>query len=253
MRIICVIPARYQSSRLPGKPMKSIAGFPMIQWTYTRARLANVFDRVIVATDHREIFEFVHKIGGESVMTPAELASGTDRVAYVAKELEAHVFVNLQGDEPLISPVLLKQVCMPYQDPQTQITTAISKITNSADLQNPAVVKVVHNKNSEAMYFSRSAIPFIRDEMKNTQKILEHTFYRHIGIYTYRKEVLEAVAALPESGLEKAEKLEQLRFIEAGYKIRTVITDYESISVDTQNDLAKINLFVKKNKISPEI
>jgi 3-deoxy-manno-octulosonate cytidylyltransferase (CMP-KDO synthetase) len=238
-----VIPARFASSRLPGKPLALIADKPMIQWVYEQAAKAAQIDRVIVATDHEKILKTVKSFGGEVVLTDPDLASGTDRVAAAVQNIETNVVINLQGDEPFVEPELLNQLVLVFKDPEIYIATPIKKIESNLDLNNPNAVKVVKDKTNYALFFSRTAIPFLRDHDK--AKWTDHyLYYRHIGIYAYRKDFLHTLTALPVSQLEQAEKLEQLRVLENGYKIYTVETDYESISVDTQDDLVKVNKMI---------
>ena len=240
MTSVCVIPARFASTRLPGKPLALIANKPMIQWVYEQAVKAEHIDRVIVATDHEKIEEAVESFGGEVVLTNPNLASGTDRVAAAVQNIDADVVINLQGDEPFVEPDLLNQLVDVFADPEIYMATPIKKIISNEDLNNLNVVKVVKDKHNYALLFSRTAIPFLRD-FKMAEWADNSTYYKHIGIYAYRKSFLTTLTALPVSPLEKAEKLEQLRVLENGYKIYTIETDYNSISVDTQDDLDKIN------------
>ncbi|MCB0281168.1 MAG: 3-deoxy-manno-octulosonate cytidylyltransferase [Calditrichae bacterium] len=239
MKTICVIPARYASSRLPGKPLAEIAGKPMIQWVYEQASKANNIDEVIVATDHTAIKKAVENFNGMAVMTAPELPSGTDRVYAAIKEKSADIVINLQGDEPFISEKILENLVNVFENPEVEIATAVKKIEKEADISNPNVVKVTRASNGFALYFSRSAIPFIRDNRTPGENL--SVFYKHIGIYAYRKSCLEKLTELGESNLERSEKLEQLRFLENNYRIFTILTDYESISVDTPDDLKKAN------------
>ncbi len=226
-----------------------IAGSPMIEWVYKRAAQVKLFEKVIVATDDRRILQAVHDFGGQAELTPAELHSGTDRVAFLARKINADVYINVQGDEPLIEPNLLMDVCTPYSDHDVIMTTAVSKITNFKELIDPNLVRVVLDKEGNALYFSRAVIPFIRDEADLKQWYNQHTFYKHIGIYTYRRDFLLQLSTLPQGSLEQAERLEQLRVLENGFKIRTVQTAYNSLCVDTPEDLLQVENFIKLNKL----
>jgi 3-deoxy-manno-octulosonate cytidylyltransferase (CMP-KDO synthetase) len=225
----------------------------MIEWIYKRALAAEIFSEVIVATDDERIKETVEGFNGTAVMTPGELPTGTDRVAYLAKSIHADVFVNLQGDEPLIAPQVLIDICTPFEHSEVLMTTPIKKIVNSRELTDPNLVKVVIDDNNDALYFSRTPIPYIRD-VDDQKKWLEYsTYYKHIGIYTYRKEFLLKLKSLKEGRLENAERLEQLRVLENGYKIRTILTNYDSMSVDTKEDLEKVNKYVKENYLKVDV
>jgi 3-deoxy-manno-octulosonate cytidylyltransferase (CMP-KDO synthetase) len=252
MKIICVIPARYGSSRFPGKPLAKIAGSPMIEWVYRRAKAVPEFDRVIVATDDDRILQAVASFGGDAVMTPAELTSGTDRVAFLAGKIKAGIFVNLQGDEPLVTPEVLKALVEPFSDPDVLMTTPVSRIDDPSDLTDANKARVIIDRKGDALYFSRAAIPVLRD-IEDIQKWPEsHIFYKHIGIYAYRRSFLMQLARMPISSLEVAEKLEQLRVLENGYRIRTVVTEYKTRSVDTPEDLQRINREVGEKNITME-
>lgn len=242
---VCVIPARYASSRLPGKPLALIANKPMIQWVYEQAVKAEQIDRVIVATDHEKIKETVESFGGEVVLTDADLASGTDRVAVAVENINAEVIINLQGDEPFVKPDLLNQLVSVFSNSEIYMATPIKKIKSIEDIDNPNAVKVVKDKNNYALLFSRTAIPFLRDFNKS-EWADKYSYYKHIGIYAYRKGFLNKLTTMPISQLEKAEKLEQLRVLENGYRIYTIETDYDSISIDTQEDLVKVNKMLNK-------
>ena len=253
MKIICVIPARYGSSRFPGKPLADIAGSPMIEWVYRRAKAVPEFNRVIVATDDDRIRQTVESFGVEAVMTPADLASGTDRVAFLAEKIKAGIFVNLQGDEPLVTPAVLKALVEPFSDPDVLMTTPVSKIDDPSDLTDANKARVIIDHNGDALYFSRAAIPILRDVKDIRMWPESHIFYKHIGIYAYRRSFLMQLTRMPVSSLEMAEKLEQLRVLENGYRIRTVATDYKAHSVDTPEDLDRINREVGEKKITMEV
>ena len=248
MKTLCVIPARFASTRLPGKPLALIAGKPMIQWVYERAKQADLIDKVVVATDNNKIDAVVREFGGQVVMTPENLPSGTDRVAYVAQKENAEIVINLQGDEPFVSTELLNKMVQVFSNPEIEMATPVKKITEPGDLKNPNLVQVVRDNKHFALYFSRSIIPYVRDIEKREDWINKQDFYKHIGIYAYRKHLLIKLTNLPQSGLESAEKLEQLRALENGIQIYTVETAYESVGVDTKEDLELVNNLIKHNK-----
>ena len=244
--VVGVIPARYASQRLPAKPLVDLLGKPMVRRVYEQAKKAQLLDRVIVATDDARIESAVKQFGGDVVLTAPEIASGSDRVAAVASRTDGDLFVNIQGDEPLIAPETIDQaVQLLLDDPAVPVGTLVKRIDAAEELSNPSIVKVVVDRNRFAMYFSRSAIPYIRDAADVRRWPDRHEFYRHIGMYVFRREFLTAYAGLPSSGLEKAEKLEQLRILEAGYKIKTGITTCDSISVDTPEDVARVVQLLK--------
>lgn len=245
MKIVAVIPARYASTRLPGKPLATILDKPMIEWVYRSVKKSRLIEQIIVATDDQRVFAEVKRFGGEVVMTPLDIQTGSDRIAYVAKQLlEAEIIVNVQGDEPFVSGALIDDAIMPLLvDPKLQVSTLVKKISNQDELNNPSTVKVVFDNFSNAIYFSRSPIPYSRDSVSITSEITAGKFFKHIGLYVYRKDFLLYYTKLPQSSLEKAEKLEQLRILENGYKIRVVETDFESISVDTPEDLYRARTY----------
>lgn len=240
MKILGIIPARYASTRFPGKPMVNIAGKMMIQRVYEQCAKCPRLDEVIVATDDERILNHIHEFGGKAVMTSPDHQSGTDRCAEVAAMYpEYDVVINIQGDEPFIDPVQITKVAACFAAADAQIATLIKKITVAADLHNINSPKVVINKAAEAIYFSRTAIPYLRGQ--EPEQWLQHfTYFKHIGIYGFRSAVLQAVTRLPISSLEKAESLEQLRWIENGYRIKVAETDLETQAVDTPEDLQKL-------------
>lgn len=248
MKAICVIPARYASTRFPGKPLVDINGKSMIERVYKQACAVSNIDEVIVATDDQRIEDVVRSFNGKVVMTDAALPSGTDRVYRASQNISADVIVNLQGDEPFIKAQLLESLVQVFENTEIEIATPISKIDDETEFNNPNVVKVVKDRNGFALYFSRSQIPFLRD-LKMQDLPGQQNLYKHVGIYAYRKTCLQKLTELKESSLEKTEKLEQLRFLENGYKIFTVLTDYKSISVDTPDDLEKIKKLIKHNEL----
>lgn len=234
MKVVAIIPARYASSRLPGKPLKDICGKPMIQLVYERVRLSNTLDRVIVATDDQRIYDVVQAFGGEAKMTAITHKTGTDRLAEVAQELDADIVVNVQGDEPLINPEMIDQAVRPLlEDKSIKMGTLKHKITSKEELESPHVVKVVTDRENFALYFSRSLIPYPRTD-------IDTTYYKHIGLYVYQKDFLLDYAKMDSTLLEQKESLEQLRALENGYKIKVVETEYKSIGVDTLEDLERV-------------
>lgn len=241
MKILGIIPARYDSSRFPGKPLIDIAGKSMIQRVYEQCQKSTSLDKIIVATDDLRILEHVINFGGEAIMTSDEHLSGTDRCGEVAEKYpEFNICVNIQGDEPMIDPLQIDLLCACFDRPQDiHIATLVKKISSDEDLFNENTPKVVLNKQLEAIYFSRTAIPFLRGSESN--KWLEkHSYYKHIGIYAFRSQTLAEITKLPVSSLEKAEALEQLRWIENGYSVQTAITEKESQAIDTPADLQKL-------------
>ena len=240
MKILGIIPARYASSRFPGKPLVDIAGKSMIQRVYEQAKKCSQLSEVIVATDDDRIFEHVNSFGGKAEMTSSTHQSGTDRCAEVAeKHPEYDVIINIQGDEPYINPDQISKLISCFGDPGTQIATLIKKVSNEQELYNTNSPKVIINKNSEAIYFSRSPLPHIRGQ--EPQNWFQHfTYFKHIGIYGYRAEILKQITKLPVSALEKAESLEQLRWIENSYKIKVAETEIETVAIDTPEDLKKL-------------
>ncbi|MCP3929929.1 MAG: 3-deoxy-manno-octulosonate cytidylyltransferase [Bacteroidetes bacterium] len=240
MKVIGIIPARYASSRLEGKPLIEVNGKSMIQRVYEQALKSSLVDKVIVATDDERIFDKVKSFGGEVSMTSSVHQSGTDRCAEVAKNYPQFDFVvNIQGDEPFIDPNQIDEVIGPLLNkPEIQITTLAKKIDDSTSLFDPNIVKVVFNKNQSALYFSRNSIPFIR-KLKKEEWVNKASFYKHIGLYGFKKEVLLQVTALAPSFLEQQESLEQLRWLENGYPVYVGITLIESIGIDTPEDVIK--------------
>ncbi len=242
MKFIAIIPARYSSTRFPGKPLADIKGKPMIQRVYEQA--SQVFDRTMVATDDERILNAVHNFGGAAVMTSSAHKSGTDRCAEALIKAENHfstafdVVVNLQGDEPFIQPAQLKLIQACFKDRSVQIATLIKPVRNNEELFNTNKPKVIINNKQEAIYFSRSVIPFVRG-IDEKDWILHHQFYIHIGIYAFTRDTLLKITKLNTALLEKAESLEQLRWIENGFAIKVAITEHESIGIDTPDDLEK--------------
>ncbi|WP_333625023.1 3-deoxy-manno-octulosonate cytidylyltransferase [Sphingobacterium siyangense] len=247
MKFLGIIPARYASSRFPGKPLIDIEGKTMIQRVYEQVKKSTKLNDVVVATDDQRIAETVRSFGGEVVMTAEHHQSGTDRCAEVITNIEGYdVAINIQGDEPFIDPTQIDLLANCFEDTTTQIATLVKEITAEEELFNVNIPKVVRNTKGEAIYFSRQTIPFLRAVEKD-QWLQRQTFYKHIGIYAYQVDTLKALTQLPISMLEEAEALEQLRWLENGYAIQTAITTHETVAVDTKEDLAKIlRLFFNK-------
>ncbi len=229
-----VIPARFAATRLPGKPLRIIAGKPMIQHVYEKAIAVKEADMVIVATDHKGIYDVVKSFGGQAIMTSASHQTGTDRIAEVAKQINCDIIVNVQGDEPLIKPNTIALCAKPLlENPQEVMATLKHKLFLKDEINNPNFVKVIADKNDYAIYFSRYPIPFARNE-------IGFQWYKHIGIYAYRKKFLLEYAQMPQTALEKSESLEQLRVIENGYRIKILETDDIPAGIDTEEDLKKV-------------
>jgi 3-deoxy-manno-octulosonate cytidylyltransferase (CMP-KDO synthetase) len=240
-RIIAVIPARHASQRLPAKPLVDLLGKPMIQRVYEQVHRALLPTGIVVATDDERIADVVRGFGGTVMMTSPDIKSGSDRVAAVAREIPGDIFINVQGDEPLIAPAMIDEaVRVIVNDPTASVGTLVRKIDSADDLVNPAVVKVVVTVGLDALYFSRTPIPFLRDFADRSQWLTKHTFFKHVGIYVFRKDFLLGYAAMPESGLERAERLEQLRILERGFRIKVGITEHESVPIDTPEDVQRV-------------
>jgi 3-deoxy-manno-octulosonate cytidylyltransferase (CMP-KDO synthetase) len=259
---VAVIPSRYQSTRFPGKPLADIAGRPMLEHVYGRAAAAPGVDAVVVATDDARIEQAVKNFGGIVRMTNPKHRTGLDRIAEIVADLACDVVVNVQGDEPLIEPQAIAELIAPFErDPSVQMTTLRRRITHPADYNNPNVVKVVVDVEGNALYFSRAPIPYALAPAKAgahdtwataTRATMgevgagvsrlesQPLVYKHIGLYAYRREFVRELAALPQTPLELAESLEQLRVLEHGFQIRAVETQYDSIGVDTPEDLERV-------------
>ncbi len=250
MRFIGVIPARYASTRFPGKPLAVLGGKTMIQRVYEQVK--TVLDDVYVATDDERIYDHVKSFGGQVVMTSPNHKSGTDRIQEAVSKIggDFDVVVNIQGDEPFIQRSQIETVCKCFDDAQTQIATLGKPFSKEMEvIVNPNSPKIVLDNNNYAMYFSRSVIPFIRGKEKNEWPA-SFPFLKHIGLYAYRTEVLAEITSLPQSSLEIAESLEQLRWLQNGYKIKVGITDVETIGIDTPADLERAEEFLKKQVAS---
>lgn len=237
-KIVGIIPARYGSTRFEGKALADLAGRPMIEHVYRRAEQSRLLERVLVATDDPRIKEAVEGFGGEAVLTRPDHPSGTDRVAEVAEGLEAELIVNIQGDEPLIEPEMIDQAIQPLADDDSiPMGTLMTRINNPRECEDPNVVKVVVDREGFALYFSRSPIPYPREG--------EPIRYQHIGLYVYRRDFLLRFAQLPPTPLEQIERLEQLRALEHGYRIKVVETEHGSIGVDTPEDLERVKAILE--------
>ncbi|MGV3641741.1 MAG: 3-deoxy-manno-octulosonate cytidylyltransferase [Adhaeribacter sp.] len=239
MNSIGIIPARYASTRFPGKPLVDIGGKTMIQRVYEQARKSRL-QQVLVATDDVRIAEAVRAFGGEAVMTGEQHQSGTDRCfeAYTRHNVPFDCIVNIQGDEPFIHPEQINLVLTCFENPATQLATLIKQITDPAELQNPNTPKVITDSRQQALYFSRHPIPYLRGAEPGSW-LNHHTYYKHIGIYGYRADILEQITQLPPSPLELAESLEQLRWLENGFRIMTALTIQENLGIDSPADLEK--------------
>ncbi len=248
-----IIPARYGSTRFPGKPLAMLGEWPVIRHVYHQA--ARALEHVCVATDDERILKTVNEFGGVCVMTSSSHRSGTDRCAEAVAEYEkitgktVNIVINIQGDEPFISPGQISLLASCFDDPAVEIATMIREVEPDENLFDENHPKVVVNIYGDALYFSRSVIPFVRDAAREEWQT-RHTYYKHIGIYGYRKDVLRAITALPPGPLEIAESLEQNRWLENGFRIRTAKTRWESISIDTPEDLEKARKYLEKLNFS---
>ena len=240
--VLAVIPARYGSTRLMGKPLASIAGRPMIQHVVERAKQAQSVKRVVVATDDERVKKAVEGFGGEALLTRNDHRTGTDRVAEVASRIAADIYVNIQGDEPLIDPGTIDAVAAEMlEDESTQIATPCSAVTKQTEIMDPNVVKVVRDFEGNALYFSRAPVPWVRD----TDGVVAAKHWKHIGLYAFRRDVLLEFPTLPPGELERIEQLEQLRWLENGFRIRLVETEYEAVSVDVPADIQRVEQLLR--------
>ena len=246
MKFTGIIPARYASSRFPGKPLALLGGKPVIQRVYEQ--VSAVLDDAYVATDDERIFQTVEGFGGKAVMTRTDHKSGTDRIEEAVEKLgcQADVIVNVQGDEPFIQRSQIESVCRCFDDPDTQIATLGKPFESVEAMKNPNSPKIVLDNRQCAMYFSRSVIPCIRG-VEGGEWLLHCPFLKHLGLYAYRREVLAELTRLPQSSLEKAESLEQLRWLQNGYRIKVGLTDVETVGIDTPQDLERAEAFLKAN------
>jgi len=256
---VAIIPARFHSTRLPGKPLLPLAGIPMVMHVVRRTSSSRFVSRVIVATDDERIVDAVRKHGGEAIITSSELTSGTDRVAEVAATLRAQIFVNVQADEPLIEPATIDSAIEPLfaEDSRpVHVSTTSEPITDVDDVFNPNVVKVVSDSHGFALYFSRSPIPFIRpaaghtlEETLSADRSLLSRYRKHSGLYAYRSDFLKQFGEMEPSPLERLEQLEQLRAIENGFNIRVVPVEHRSIGVDTEQDYLRVKSLIEEDRI----
>ncbi|HVW78551.1 MAG TPA: 3-deoxy-manno-octulosonate cytidylyltransferase [Alloacidobacterium sp.] len=241
MRILGVIPARLASTRLPRKVLREIAGEPMLAWVFRAARACSQLDEVLIATDSEEVMEFARSRNMPAMLTPADCASGSDRVHVVSQSVAADVYVNIQGDEPLLRAEHLDTLLYPFSRPEVQVTTLATACAPEL-VHNPNAVKVVTADDGRALYFSRAAIPFDRDSIGSVP------YRKHLGIYAYRKAALERFHSLPPGRLETIEKLEQLRFLENAMDIHVALTPFDTVGVDTEEDMAAVENLLKINK-----
>ena len=243
MKFIAIIPARYASTRFPGKPLAMLGGKPVIQRVYEQAKA--VLGEAYVATDDDRIRETVEQFGGQAIMTRADHKSGTDRIEEAAEKIgtTADVIINVQGDEPFIQRSQIETLCQQFDDPQTQIATLGKRFESMEAVENPNSPKIVCDTKGFALYFSRSVIPFIRG-VERQEWFGKFPFLKHLGIYAYRREVLQEITKLPQSPLEIAESLEQLRWLQNGYRIRVGETNVETVGIDTPEDLKRAETFL---------
>ncbi|MGK5593873.1 MAG: 3-deoxy-manno-octulosonate cytidylyltransferase [Parachlamydiaceae bacterium] len=250
MKAIGIIPARYGSSRFPGKPLVQIAGKTLIQRTYENAKKINELETLVIATDDARIFQHAKDFGAEVVMTSPECATGTDRLYEVISEYQdwnADIIVNIQGDEPCLDPWVVSEIirCL-EQDQEAVVATPIVLIKTQEDAENPSIVKCVKNQNNDALYFSRALIPSgIKKEFQ-----AQHTYYKHIGLYAYRKEFLKTYTTLPQTPLQIAENLEQLKILEWGYKIKVAVVESTALEVNYPEDIKKVEHYLCKQNLS---
>lgn len=244
MKFIGIIPARYASTRFPGKPLALLGGKPVIQHVYEK--VAAVLEAAYVATDDERIYDVVKSFGGQVVMTRTDHKSGTDRIEEAIEKIggEWDVVVNVQGDEPFVAKSQLDTICHCFDDPTTQIATLGKPFESMEAVQNPNSPKIVVDNMGFAMYFSRSVIPYVRGKEKSSW-LTHYPFLKHLGIYAYRKDVLRQVTQLPQSSLEIAESLEQLRWLQNGFKIKVGTTDVETVGIDTPQDLERAEEYLK--------
>ncbi len=246
--IVGIIPARFASTRLSGKPLKDIGGKTMLQHTYESAKKSKLISDVVIAVDDERVYDIAKSFGAQVEMTPKDLETGSDRIAYVAKKLfTAEIIVNIQGDEPFIPGKMIDEAIEPLLfDRTVAVSTLAKRITTVEEYNSPNIPKVVFDYNNYALYFSRAPIPYVRDLISDKQKLRSAEIYKHIGLYVYRKEKLLEFTNLKQTDLEKYEKLEQLRMLENQMRIKIVVTEHESISVDTQDDLELARLFYNR-------
>jgi 3-deoxy-manno-octulosonate cytidylyltransferase (CMP-KDO synthetase) len=244
MKKIIVIPARYASTRLPGKPLIDIGGKPLLQWVYEGACRSKLADGILIATDDERIKNIANNFGAEAIMTDANLQSGTDRVFAAIQGREADLIINLQGDEPFIEPSIIDQLFSTMEKGGVETATLCCPITDENEYRDPNIVKVVLDSSGFALYFSRSPIPYLRTS--NYELRTPNCLYRHIGIYAFTRSFLQQFVSMPKSRLEEAESLEQLRILENSYKIKVIITEYDGFGIDTPDDLERARKLLAK-------
>ncbi|MFH1594360.1 MAG: 3-deoxy-manno-octulosonate cytidylyltransferase [Candidatus Omnitrophota bacterium] len=260
MRAIGIIPARWKSSRFEGKILANLLGKPMIQHVWERSKESRMLDDLIVATDSEEVIKVVESFGGKALYTSKDQPSGTDRIAEVVNPIDTEIIINIQGDEPLIHHTMIDSLAESLLEDKTiPMATVIKRITDKKEILNPNVVKAVIDKDGYALYFSRSPIPYLRKDedhhsILDVQSWLSHhqpvdafqNYYKHIGIYAYTKDFIYTYTNLPKSKLEEMEKLEQLRALEGGFRIKTVLTEFDTVGVDTPEDLKKVEDMLRR-------
>jgi 3-deoxy-manno-octulosonate cytidylyltransferase (CMP-KDO synthetase) len=246
MKILGIIPARYASTRFPAKALVNIKGKPMVQWVYEHTLQSKLLSKVIIATDHEAIAEVIESFGGNYVLTKPEHPSGTDRCWEAYQKTDEHFdyVINIQGDEPFINPEQIDTLAS-LLDGEVQLATLVKQFKDMDLLLSPNTAKVVLNAENEAQYFSRSPIPYLRNYPKE-EWLKHHTFWKHIGIYAYRTDILQAITQIPQGTLEQAESLEQLRWLENGFRIKAAETQHESISIDTPADLERLLIYLEE-------
>lgn len=246
--IIGVIPARFASTRLLGKPLADIGGKPMIQHTYESSLKSKLIHKVYIAVDDEKVAQIAKKFSRNVILTPKNIATGSDRIAFVVKNIpDAEIIVNIQGDEPFIQGRMIDEAIEPLLfDKKVQVSTLAKRIDSIADLKSTSIPKVVFDYNNFALYFSRSPIPFVRDAKTNMDRIQKAEIYKHIGLYVYRRDALLKFTSLEPTDLEQTEKLEQLRMLENGFKIKIVVTEFDNLAVDTPEDLDRARLYYER-------
>ncbi len=252
--VVGIIPARFASTRLMGKPLADIGGKPMIQHTYESALNSKLLNEIIIAVDDEKVAQVARDFGARVFVTPKDIPTGSDRIAYVADQLSSvDIIVNIQGDEPFINGQMIDQAIEPLLfDPRVNVSTLAKRIIDLSELKAASIPKVVFDYHNFAMYFSRSPIPYVRDAKTKQEILMKADIYKHIGLYVYRREALLKFTSLAPTDLEQIEKLEQLRMLENGMKIKVVVTEYENLAVDTPEDLERArsyyNAYLKNQK-----
>jgi 3-deoxy-manno-octulosonate cytidylyltransferase (CMP-KDO synthetase) len=252
--ILGIIPARFASTRLMGKPLADIGGKPMLRHTWENAQKSKLLQDIVIAVDDEKVAQVARDFGAKVYLTPKNVNTGTDRIAIVAKLIpEAHIIVNIQGDEPFIRGRMIDQAIEPLLfAPEVNVSTLAKKIETAEELKSISIPKVVFDYNNFAMYFSRSPIPFVRGARTSLERLQKCDIYKHIGLYVYSRDSLLAYTQLAPTDLEQAEQLEQLRMLENGFKIKVVVTEFENLAVDTQEDLERARLYYKRIRKNPD-